>query len=248
MTTRRHAVITGGGSGLGAAIAADLDAIGLETTLLGRTEETLKVQAGKLKHSGYRVVDIASAEGLRHVLGELGAVDILVNNAGIAPSAPFDRHTEDMWRSAFAVNVDGAFRCIQALLPGMLQQGSGRVINIASTSALKGYGYVAAYVASKHALLGLTRALAVEYAGTPVTFNAICPGFAATEMLAASIENIVQKTGRSEAEARAALVSGNPQGRFIDPDEVAAAVRWLISEEARSVTGQAVSISGGETV
>ena len=243
-----NAVITGGGSGLGAAIAAAFDGEGVSTTVLGRGEEKLAAVAASLEHGDYRVLDITDGEAVAKVFSDLGVVDVLVNNAGISPSAPFARLDQSTWRDTFAVNVDGAFLCTQAVIGGMLQRGSGRIINIASTSALKGYSYVAAYCASKHALLGLTRALAAEYASTPLTFNAVCPGFAATEMLEESVTNIIEKTGRSDEDARRALSANNPQKRFIEPDEVAATVLWLASEAARSVTGQAISVSGGETV
>ena len=243
----KHAVITGGGTGIGAGIARAFDAEGIRTTLVGRTQSTLKHVCESLANADYRVLDITDSSAVVGAFREFDAVDVLVNNAGIAPSLPFAKLDSVTWRDTFAVNVDGAFHCTQAVLPGMLERGFGRIINIASTSAQKGYGYVASYCASKHALLGLTRALATEYARTPVTFNAICPGFANTEMLGVSVSNIMEKTGRSEEEARKALYSNNPQQRFIEPEEIGATAVWLASELAGSVTGQAISVSGGET-
>ena len=242
-----HAVITGGGRGLGAAIATAFDAAGITTTLLGRNLTNLQEVAGRLQAARCQELDVTDPEAVQAAFSDLPAVDILVNNAGIAPSSPFNRHTLEDWRASFAVNVDGAFYCTQAVIDSMLERNAGRVINIASTSAQKGYAYVSGYVASKHALLGLTRALATEYARTGITFNAICPGFAETDLLTQSVDNIVSKTGRSAAEARATLASNNPQKRFIQPEEVAATAMWLISDAASSITGQALSISGGET-
>ena len=242
-----HAVITGGGRGLGAVIAKAFDSAGITTTLLGRDQKGLQEVTGRLHRASCLKLDVTDPEAVHAIFSGLSNIDILVNNAGIAPSSPFSRHTLEDWRSSFAVNVDGAFYCTQAAIGSMLERNSGRVINIASTSALKGYAYVSGYVASKHALLGLTRALATEYAGTNLTFNAICPGFAETDLLTQSIDNIVSKTGRSEREARKTLASNNPQKRFIQPEEIAATAMWLISDAASSVTGQAISVSGGET-
>ena len=243
----KHAVITGGGTGIGAGIARAFDAAGIRTTLVCRTRSALEKVCESLSNADYRVLDITDSHAVVGAFQEIDAVDVLVNNAGIAPSMPFTKLDIVTWRDTFAVNVDGAFYCTQAVLPGMLERGFGRVINIASTAAQKGYGYVASYCASKHAMLGLTRALAAEYARSPVTFNAVCPGFANTEMLQVSVKNIMEKTGRSEDEAREALFSNNPQQRFIEPEEVGATAVWLASELAGSVTGQAISVSGGET-
>ncbi len=243
----KHALITGGGKGLGAGIAKAFDDAGIRCTLVGRDEAALRQTAEVLTECQYRVIDVTDAEAVTDLVESLDDVDILVNNAGIAPSKPFLKHDDETWQQTFAVNVDGAFYCTQAVLPGMLEHDQGRVINIASTSAQIGYSYVAAYCASKHALLGLTRALAAEYARTGITFNAICPGFAATEMLDVSVKNIVDKTGRTEEQAKQALSTNNPQGRFIEPYEVGATALWLASDAAGSVTGQAISVSGGET-
>jgi len=247
MTEQKHAVITGGGRGIGAAVAAAFDTAGIRTTLLGRDVSKLEATADRLTSAACLQLDVTDVNAVRNTFEQIeGPVDILVNNAGIGPSSPFNRHSAEVWHNTFAVNVHGAFYCTQAVIDGMAERDWGRVINIASTSALKGYGYVAGYCASKHALLGLTRALAVEYAKKNITFNAICPGFAETDLLADSVENIVGKTGRSEEDARKALAGNNPQGRFIQPEEVAETAMWLISDAACSITGQAISISGGE--
>ncbi|MCP5179945.1 MAG: SDR family oxidoreductase [Pseudomonadales bacterium] len=248
----RHAVITGGGTGIGAAIAARLASEGVRLTLLGRRLAPLQECARVLvaQHNAavdVHTLDVTDADAVDAAFSALSQpVDILVNNAGSAPSTPFHRLNADTWHATLAVNLHGAYYCSRAVIEGLRKRDYGRIVNIASTSALRGYAYVAAYCAAKHGLLGLTRALAVEYAGTALTVNAVCPGFTETDLLERSVANIVDKTGRSEAQARAALHADNPQQRFIQPDEIAGTVAWLLSDAARSVTGQAISISGGE--
>jgi NAD(P)-dependent dehydrogenase (short-subunit alcohol dehydrogenase family) len=172
----------------------------------------------------------------------------LINNAGMAGSAPFKRMDVDHWRQMLDVNATGTFLCTRQVIGDMLDASWGRIVNIASIAALRGYAYIAAYAASKHAILGLTRSLAIEYATTGVTVNAVCPGYTETEMLTRTVENIVSKTRRGEAEARAELVRANPQGRFIQPEEVAATVGWLCLPESGSITGQAIAVAGGEVM
>jgi NAD(P)-dependent dehydrogenase (short-subunit alcohol dehydrogenase family) len=179
---------------------------------------------------------------------ERGALSILVNNAGQAESAPFRRTSAELWARMIAVNLTGTFHCTQAALSDLLTAPAGRIINIASTAGQRGYAYVSAYTAAKHGVVGLTRSLALELASSRVTVNAVCPGFTETELLQESLNTIVATTGRTEAAARAELVKTNPQGRLVQPDEVAAAVRWLCSEAARSVTGQCISVAGGEVM
>ncbi len=244
----QRAIVTGGGRGIGAAIASRLDALGVHTTLVGRDLATLEAHASTLDNASVATLDVTDPDAVKALFTDLGRVDILVNNAGTAPSAPFTKLSLDAWRTTMAVNLDGVFYCCSAVIGGMLEANYGRIINIASTSSLKGYAYVAAYVAAKHGVLGLTRALATEYARKNITVNAICPGFSETDLLKGAVQNIVKTTGRSEEEARKALYSGNPQQRFIDPVEVASTVEWLIRKESASITGQAIAICGGEVV
>ncbi|RVC55924.1 SDR family oxidoreductase, partial [Mesorhizobium sp. M00.F.Ca.ET.038.03.1.1] len=176
-----------------------------------------------------------------------GPFDIVVANAGMAGSAPAHKTSLAGWQRTLDVNLTGAFLTVKPALAGMLARKAGRIVFVASTAGLKGYAYVAPYVAAKHGVVGLMRALAAETAKSGMTVNAVCPGFVETDMLEESVQRIVEKTGRSAAEARQSLSATNPQGRFIQPDEVADTVLWLCSDAARSITGQAISISGGET-
>jgi NAD(P)-dependent dehydrogenase (short-subunit alcohol dehydrogenase family) len=245
-----HAAITGGGSGIGAAIARALAGEGARVTILGRSIERLH----SLRLAGAHCVatDVSDPESVRAGFGSaveaLGPIDILVNNAGQAESAPFPRTTLDQWQRLLAVNLTGAFLCTQQVLGGMTERGFGRVVNVASTAALKGYAYVTAYCAAKHGILGLTRALALEVARRGVTVNAVCPGYTETEFVARAVAQISAKTGRSADEARAELVAVNPQGRLVQPDEVAAVVVWLCRRESAAITGQAVAVAGGEVM
>jgi NAD(P)-dependent dehydrogenase (short-subunit alcohol dehydrogenase family) len=181
-------------------------------------------------------------------LATLEAPSVLVNNAGAAESAPFSRTDVDLLERMLAVNVKGAFLCTQAVLPAMLAAKYGRIVNIASTAGLTGYAYVSAYVAAKHALVGFTRALALETAKSGVTVNAVCPGFTDTDLVARSVQTIAAKTGRSPDEARAELAKTNPMGRLVTPQEVAAAVGFLCLPDAAAVTGQAIVVAGGEVM
>jgi NAD(P)-dependent dehydrogenase (short-subunit alcohol dehydrogenase family) len=175
-------------------------------------------------------------------------VDVLVNNAGAAESAPLERTSDELWDRMMAVNAGGAFALCRALIPRMIAAGWGRVINVASNAGLTGYAYTAAYCASKHAVVGLTRAIAIEVARTPVTVNAVCPGWVDTRLLDDSVARIVEKTGRSAAEARRSLEAMSPQRRLVEPGEVAHVVASLCADEARSVHGQAIAIDGGQVM
>jgi NAD(P)-dependent dehydrogenase (short-subunit alcohol dehydrogenase family) len=247
----RHAVVTGGGRGIGAAIADALAGAGATVTLMGRSEAALHDKASALPMARAIVCDVTDEAGVAAAFSEaaraFGPATILINNAGAAASAPLVRTSLELFRDMLEVNLIGTFLCSRAALPAMLEAGFGRIVNVASVAGLKGAPYVAAYCAAKHGVIGLTRALALETARTGVTVNAICPGYTRTPMLERSLETIMAKTGRSRAEAEAPLLAANPQGRFIEPDEVAATALWLCGDGAASVTGQAISISGGET-
>ena len=249
----QHALITGAGQGIGAAIARRLADHGATITLLGRRRDSLAAVADAIgPAAGIVIADVTDGAAIASAVAEArlarGALSILVNNAGQAESAPFRRTSRDLWDRMLAVNLTGTFLVTQAVLADLVQAPRGRIVNIASTAGQRGYAYVAAYAAAKHGVVGLTRSLALELAATNVTVNAVCPGFTETEMLTQSLATIVAQTGRSDAAARAELTRSNPQGRLVQPDEVADAVRWLCSASARSITGQCISISGGEVM
>ena len=242
----RRALVTGGGRGIGRAIAAALVGAGATVTVLGRDADALDraVAEGAAHHAA--AADVTDAAALAGAVRSAGSVDLLVANAGAAASAPFARSDEALFRRMLAVNLMGVVHAAQAVMPGMAERGFGRIVAVASTAGLKGYPYVTAYCAAKHAVVGFVRALAVETARTGVTVNAVCPGFSDTDMVAESLDRIVAKTGRSRDETLAELVRHNPQGRLVEPSEVADAVLWLCGERARSVTGQAIAVAGGE--
>lgn len=246
----RHAIVTGAGSGVGAAIALALADAGASVTIVGRRLAALEEVARAHVRLSPAVADVTDPEGLRQALtgavAMSGPVAIVVANAGAAESAPFARTTPEIFRATLEVNLTGVFNTFQAGLASMVRGVPGRMIAIASTAALKGYPYVSAYCAAKHGVVGLVRSLALELSATGTTVNAICPGYTETPMLERTLDNIVAKTGRSRAEAEAMLKAGNPQNRFIQPREIAETVVWLCSEGAASITGQAISISGGE--
>jgi NAD(P)-dependent dehydrogenase (short-subunit alcohol dehydrogenase family) len=245
----KHAVVTGASRGIGLAIARMLRAHGARVTLVARDAHALEAAAAELGgDTAWHTVDVTDADGVAAVFARAGAVHILVNNAGQAASAPFGRTDAALWQRMLDVNLTGAYHCTQAALPGMLDAGWGRVVNVASTAGLTGYRYVAAYCAAKHGLVGLTRALALEVASRGVTVNAVCPGFTDTEIVADAVANIVRKTGRTADDARAQLAAANPQGRLVQPDEVAHAVAWLCMPGAAAMNGQAIAVAGGEVM
>ncbi|OYQ38959.1 3-hydroxyacyl-CoA dehydrogenase [Rhodoferax sp. TH121] len=252
-TAPRHALVTGGGSGIGAAIAQALVAAGMRVTITGRRPEVLQALAARYPGQMQAVVadvtdEAAIAQAFARAKAGFGPVQVLVNNAGQAHSAPFLKTDAALWQQMLSVNLTGTFLCTQAALPDMLAAKWGRIINVASTAGLVGYAYVAAYVAAKHGVVGLTRALALEVAKKGITVNAVCPGYTETDILRESIANVVAKTGRSVDEARAEFASGNPQGRIVQPEEVADTVLWLSGTGAASVTGQSIAVSGGEVM
>jgi NAD(P)-dependent dehydrogenase (short-subunit alcohol dehydrogenase family) len=246
-----HALVTGGGTGIGADIARTLAGQGARLTLVGRRRDRLEEIARDIPGACIAPADVTSRAEIDVAFATAraahGPIAILVNNAGIAASAPFGRVTAESWREVMAVNLDALFHCCQAALPDLKQAAAGRIVTIASTAGLRGYAYTAPYVAAKHGAIGLTRALALELAKTRVTVNAVCPGFTDTAIVAEAVAKIAGTTGRSAEEAAAELTRFNPQGRLVQPHEVADAVLWLCQPGSAAITGQAISVSGGET-
>lgn len=250
-----HALITGGGTGIGAAVARILSAAGASVTLAGRRREPLEAVAAKLPRATICPTDVTDetscAALVEHARKAFGAIDIVVANAGGAMSAPFAKTDLAKWQDTINVNLTGSFLTVKAALADLLRKepstGPRRVVFIASTAGLKGYPYVVPYVAAKHGVVGLARGLALEYARTPLTVNAVCPGYVETPLFDATIANIMKTTGRTAEQAKSDLLKSNPQGRAITPEEVAKTVLWLCDPAAQSVTGQAIAMSGGET-
>jgi 3-hydroxybutyrate dehydrogenase len=244
-----HALITGGGRGIGREIASQLVRMGATVTVLGRHRSALDdaIAAGAAHFAG--IADVADQASIAAAIADAAArqpIDILVANAGSAESAPFAKSDAALFHRMMDVNFMGVVHSIQAALPSMKQRPFGRIVAIASTAGLKGYAYVSAYSAAKHAVVGLVRSLALELAQTRITVNAVCPGFTDTDLVAGSIDTIMKKTGRGREQAVAELAKHNPQGRLVTPAEVADTVLWLCGEDAGAVTGQAIAVAGGE--
>ncbi len=244
-----HALVTGGGRGIGRAIASGLVRAGATVTVLGRQRAALDetVAAGDAHFAD--VADVAERASISEAIARAAArqpIDILVANAGVAESAPFAKSDAALFKRMMDVNLMGVVHSVQAALPSMKERPYGRIVAVASTAGLKGYAYVSAYSAAKHAVIGLVRSLALELANTHITVNAVCPGFTDTDLVAGSIDNIMKKTGRSREQAITELSKHNPQGRLISPKEVADTVLWLCGEGAGAITGQAIAVAGGE--
>lgn len=249
----QHALVTGAGQGIGEAIARQLLAQGARVTVLGRHAEPLQKLVDQYPgQCQMALADVADAKQVETAFAQAaavhGGIHILVNNAGQASSAPFMKMDAAHWQQMLAVNLTGTMHCMQQVLPAMSAAGWGRIVNVASTAGLVGYAYVAAYVAAKHGVVGLTRALALEYALSGITINAVCPGYTETDLVKTSIERVVAKTGRSAQEALAEFVKGNPQKRLVQPQEVADAVMWLCGKGASAITGQSIAVAGGEVM
>ncbi|WP_421592849.1 SDR family NAD(P)-dependent oxidoreductase [Shinella sp. M27] len=253
--SKRHAFITGAGSGIGKAIALALAAEGHIVSLAGRRAGPLEAVRDEIRAAGgeafvqdsFDVSDATAVErGIAAAIASAGEIAVLVNCAGEAPSAPFEKTDFALWQRVLSINLTGVYLVTQAALASVRRAGNGRIVNVASTAGLTGYAYVSAYCASKHGVIGLTRALALELARSDVTVNAVCPGFTDTPLIDGALDTISEKTGRSREEARASLARSNPQGRLVSPSEVAHTVSWLVSEGASAITGQAIAVAGGE--
>ena len=245
-----HAVVTGSGGGIGFVVASRLAELGATLTLMELNPDSLKEAAEKIPGSTPVQIDITKEEAVQPAFAEArkanGQIDILVNNVGNAVSSPFLDITVAQWQMIMNINLLGTFLCCRAALPDMLEKKWGRIINVASSVALKGCAYAVSYSSAKHGVVGLTRSLALEYARTNVTFNSICPGYTQTALLERSLDKIVESTGRPRDHAAEALLRMNPQHRFIQPGEIAETVAWLCRKESTSVTGQSIAIAGGE--
>ena len=246
----KHAFVTGGGRGIGRAVAAALARAGAAVTVIGRTEAPLREAVAAGEAAGCGVADVTDVVEVQRQMtaaeAARGPIAILINNAGSVESGPFIKADPSVFRAMWDVHLMGAVYATQAVLPGMMECGFGRIVNVASTAGLKGYAYVSAYCAAKHALVGLTRALAAETAARGVTVNAVCPGYTDTDLVRDSIKSVAAKTGRPQADVLAEYQKDAPIGRLIRPEEVAAAVVYLCSPEAAAVTGTTLTIAGGE--
>ncbi len=250
----RHALVTGAGRGIGTSIARRLARAGAKLTLVGRTDSALQALAEELRAAGTQVqcaaADISRREAVDAAFASaragFGRVDILINNAGQAASSPVTKRDDQVWNDMLGVNLSGTYYCLQAALPEMIKANYGRIVNVASTAGLTGYAYVAAYCAAKHGVVGLTRAVAREVATRNITINAVCPGYTDTDIVQSAARKIAAVTGRSQDDAVQAMTKTNPQGRLVQPDEVAHTVAWLCLPGTESITGQSIVVAGGE--
>ncbi|CAN5923269.1 SDR family NAD(P)-dependent oxidoreductase [soil metagenome] len=240
----RRALVTGGGRGIGAAIARTLAGAGARVVVCGRNKPDLDAIAKEITGVAIKL-DLMDRAATDEVLASVGHVDVLVNNAGAAESASLEKTTDDLWDRIMELDATAPFRVARALVPGMIKAGWGRVINIASNAGVSGYGYTSAYCAAKHAMVGFTRGLAIDLARTGVTINALCPGWVETQMVEEAVTRIANKTGRSLEEARTSLASMSPQKRMIEPSEIAHATLMLCDHAARGIHGQTIVIDGG---
>ena len=243
-----HAVITGGGTGIGASAATHLHAAGAKVSLLGRRIEPLREMAGRVDGAAIQcdVTDRDSiAKAYEEARSKNGPIELLIVNAGIAESAPFHKMSREAWDRIIAVNLTGAFDTVQQALPDLLKSENGRVVFVASVASLRGVPYAAHYAASKHGLLGLMRSMAAEYAKSTMTVNAVCPGYVDTPMTDQSVARVSQITGRSEGDARSAITNMNASGRLVDPDAIGTMILTLCLPQSRDINGAAVTIDGG---
>ena len=246
-----HAVVTGGGTGIGAAIAKALGEAGAMVSVMGRRIDTLEAVAAAHPLCAAISIDVtveSSVEAAMARARQRAPVTILINNAGGAETAPLAKTSTELWNRMIALNLTGTFLCSRALLPEIAAAAGGRIVSVASTSGLKGYAYTGAYAAAKHGVIGLTRTMALELAKTGATANAICPGFADTDLVQRSLDAVEAKTGLSRVEALAQFVRDNPQKRLIRPEEVAACALWLCDPLSASVNGQSIAVAGGEVM
>ena len=250
----QHAVITGGSRGIGAAISNYLAHLGADISLTGRTEKTLAKQANYIRNNykvkvhtalGNMADELDVGRCFESASKELGSVQILVNNAGVGKSAPFHRMETNLWNEIIGLNLTGTYLCTKQVFSEMRESGYGRIVNISSTVGLRGYPYIAAYCASKHGVIGLTRTLALECVKNGITVNAICPGYTDTDLVSEAVDAIVEKTGKDRTDIQSEIDNMSPMGRMVTPDEVAETVAWICLPSSASITGQSIVVSGG---